>query len=134
VIGGGSELHSVIDKAWVEVENCWGVTVSGEKLTVTIQQPELYDKAGKGVIRVNGTLVYGMRIGDRIWVAPDLAALRHEFSHVVGERATGNLAENSAGKCWLYSRLGSQMPLRHEAKSFQAKPLKISRRASTGGT
>ena len=101
VIGAGSELHSVIDQRWTEVENCWGVMVSGEKQTVTIQQPELYDKAGKGVIRVNGTLVYGLRIGNQVWVAPDLAALRHEFSHVVGERVTGNLAENGNGKCWL---------------------------------
>lgn len=53
------------------------------------------------MIRVNGTLVYGMRIGNQVWVAPDLAALRHEFSHVVGERATGRLVENGDGKCWL---------------------------------
>ena len=101
VIGGGSELYSVIDQKWTEVENCWGAAVSSEKQTVTIQQPELYDKAGLGVIRVNGTLVYGMRIGNQVWVAPDLAALRHEFSHVVGERVTGHLVDNGDGKCWL---------------------------------
>ena len=101
VIGAGSEQHSAIDQRWAEVENCWGVQVSGEKLTVTVQQPELYDEAGKGVIRVNGTLVYGLRIDNKVWVATDLAALRHEFSHVVGERVTGRLIENGAGKCWL---------------------------------
>jgi hypothetical protein len=101
VVGAGPELHAAIDQRWAEVEDCWGVMVSGGKQTVTIQQPERYDKAGLGVIRVNGELVYGMRIGDKIWVAPDLAALRHEFSHVVGERATGHLVENGEGKCWL---------------------------------
>ena len=101
VIGAGSDLYSAIDQRWVEVENCWGTTGSGDKQTVTILEPELYDKAGLGVIRVNGTLVYGMRIGNQVWVAPDLAALRHEFSHVVGERVTGKLVENGAGKCWL---------------------------------
>ncbi len=101
VIGAGSELHSVIDQRWAEVESCWGTAGSGDKQTVTILQPELYDKSGLGVIRVNGTLVYGMRIGDKVWVAPDMAALRHEFSHVVGERVTGHLVENGAGKCWL---------------------------------
>ena len=101
VIGGGSELHPVVDKNWSEVENCWGVAVSAERQTVTIQQPELYDKGGRGVIRFNGELVYGMRIGNKVWVAPDLAALRHEFSHVIGERATGHLVDNNSGKCWL---------------------------------
>ena len=101
VIGAGSEMNATIDQKWAEVENCWGAQVSGEKQTVTIQQPELYDKTGLGVIRVNGTLVYGMRIGNQVWVAPDLAALRHEFSHVVGELVTGKMVENGAGKCWL---------------------------------
>ncbi len=101
VIGAGSELHSAIDQRWAEVESCWGVAMSGERQTVTVQQPELYDKAGQGVIRVNGQLVYGLRIGDKVWVASDLAALRHEFSHVVGERATGRPVENGGGRCWL---------------------------------
>ena len=101
VIGAGSDLYSTIDRQWAEVESCWGSAASGEKQTVTIQQPELYDAKGLGVIRVNGTLVYGMRIGNQVWVAPDLAALKHEFSHVIGERTTGQLVENGAGKCWL---------------------------------
>lgn len=101
VIGGGAELLPVIDQRWAEVENCWGVTDRLDKPTVTIQQPELYDKMGQGVIRVSGQLVYGMRIANSVWVAPDLAALRHEFSHVVGEYATGHAVENAAGKCWL---------------------------------
>ena len=101
VIGAGSDLYSTIDKRWVEVETCWGSAGSGEKQTVTIQQPELYDAQGLGVIRVNGALAYGMRVGNQVWVAPDLAALRHEFSHVVGERVTGKRVENGGGKCWL---------------------------------
>lgn len=101
VIGAGPELHPAIDQRWAEVERCWGVTGDGDSQTVTVQQPELFDNLGQGVIRVNGTLVYGMRIGDRIWVAPDLAALRHEFSHVIGERATGRPIENGDSRCWL---------------------------------
>jgi len=101
VIGAGTELHPVIDQRWEEVERCWGARVSGAKLTVTVQEPEFYDKMGQGVIRVNDTLVYGMRIADHVWVAPDLAALRHEFSHVVAERVNGHLVENGDGRCWL---------------------------------
>lgn len=101
VVGAGSETYSEIDSRLAEVESCWGVTIDGEKLTVTVTQPELYDSAGQGVIRINGTLVYGMRAGNTVWVAPDLAALRHELSHVVGESATGTLIENGNGKCWL---------------------------------
>lgn len=101
VIGAGSDLYPTIDKSWAEVESCWGTAGGGEKQTVTVQQPELYDARGLGVIRVDGTLVYGMRIGDQVWVAPDLAALKHEFSHVVGERVTGKQVENGTGKCWL---------------------------------
>lgn len=101
VTGAGSELYTKIDKSWTEVEDCWGVKVNGEKVTVTVQEPELYDKQGQGVIRVNGQLVYGMRIGNGIWVPPDLAALRHEFSHLIGERATGHLVDNGAGRCWV---------------------------------
>ena len=42
-----------------------------------------------------------MRLGDKVWVAPDLAALRHELSHVVAERATGHPVDNNDGRCWL---------------------------------
>lgn len=101
VIGSGPEVFPVIDQRLAEVESCWGARVNRERQTVTIQQPELFDSAGQGVIRVNGQLVYGMRIGNQVWVATDLAALRHEFSHVVGEQATGRPVENGAGKCWL---------------------------------
>ena len=101
VIGGGSELHPAIDQRWAEVEACWKVQESGERVSVTIQEPEFYDKQGLGVIRVNGQLVYGLRLENQIWVAADLAALRHEFSHVIGERATGASVENGDGRCWL---------------------------------
>lgn len=101
VIGGGSELHPVIDQRWAEVEECWNVEESGERVSVTLQEPELYDKQGLGVIRVNGQLVYGLRAGNQVWVATDMAALRHEFSHVIGERATGSLVADGSGKCWL---------------------------------
>ncbi|HWR98531.1 MAG TPA: hypothetical protein VN317_08930, partial [Candidatus Methanoperedens sp.] len=80
---------------------CWGVREGGERVSVAVLQPELYDAQGRGVIRVNGTLVYGMRIADTVWVPPDLAALRHEFSHIVAERATGRPVENGDGRCWL---------------------------------
>ncbi len=101
LIGAGSELHSVIDQYWTEVETCWNVEESAENVSVTVQEPELYDSQGQGVIRVNDQLVYGMRIGNGIWVATDLAALRHEFSHLIGELATGKSVENGDGRCWL---------------------------------
>lgn len=101
VIGAGTELHPVIDDRWAEVERCWGVQVSGDRVSVTVQAPELLDKQGQGVIRVNGELVYGMRVGNQVWVATDLAALRHEFSHVLGEQATGHRVADGEGRCWL---------------------------------
>lgn len=101
VIGAGPDLYATIDQRWAEVESCWNGNDSGVKPTVTIVEPELYDQSGQGVIRVNGTLVYGMRSGDRVWVAPDLAALRHEFSHIVGQRVTGQAVDNNSGQCWL---------------------------------
>jgi len=91
----------VIDERWAEVEGCWGVQTNSSKVSVTVQAPELRDKQGVGVIRVNGQLVYGMRLGNQVWVAQDLAALRHEFSHVIGERATGRPIDNGDGRCWL---------------------------------
>lgn len=101
VVGGGPELHSAIDGRWGEVTACWGVAESGRRVTVMVQKPEFLDARGVGVIRVNGTLCYGMRIADTVWVAPDLAALRHEFSHIVAERVTGRPVENGDGRCWL---------------------------------
>ena len=101
VIGVGSELHPVIDQRWTEVEKCWGVAQGGEQVSVTVQEPERYDSLGQGVIRVDGNLVYGLRVGNQVWVATDLAALRHEFSHVIGERATGRPVSDGDGRCWL---------------------------------
>lgn len=101
VTGAGTELHPVIDQQWAEVVDCWHARESGERLLVSIQQPELLDNQGRGVIRVGGQLVYGLRIADHVWVAPDLGALRHEFSHVVAERVTGRPVENYDGRCWL---------------------------------
>lgn len=101
VVGAGAELHPAVDERWADVERCWGAQESGERVTVTVQAPELYDREGRGVIRVNGTLVYGMRVGDRVWVAPDLGALRHEFSHLIGEAVTGRPVTDGAGRCWL---------------------------------
>lgn len=101
VIGAGPELHPAIDERWAEVENCWATQVGGDKVSVTIAATELRDKMGQDVIRVNGQLVYGMRLGNQVWVASDLAALRHEFSHLIGERATGHQVNDGEGRCWL---------------------------------
>jgi hypothetical protein len=101
VEGAEPALFPAIDGAWAEVTGCWGVAVDGGGVKVSVKTPELTDAAGRGVIRYDGKLVYGARVGNHVYVASDLAALRHEFSHLVGEKATGGPADNGAGRCWL---------------------------------
>jgi hypothetical protein len=97
----GTVDFAAVDAAWNDVNRCWQATVPGTGVRVTAMQPEITDKNGKGVIRFQGALVYGARDGYSIYVATDLAALRHEFSHLVGELATGSSVDNGNGKCWI---------------------------------
>lgn len=101
VRGAGTESFQKVDGAWSEVNNCWGINMNGSNIVVTVMTPEFYDKSGLGVIRYSGELYYGVRVGNKVYVAPDMAALRHEFSHIVGEKTTGHLVDNGASKCWL---------------------------------
>lgn len=97
----GTADFAAVDAAWSDVNRCWQSTIPGTGVRVTAMTPEITDKNGQGVIRFQGNLVYGARDGYAIYVATDLAALRHEFSHLVGEAATGGLVENGNGKCWI---------------------------------
>jgi hypothetical protein len=97
----GTENLAAVDAAWGQVNGCWQTNVGGTGVRVIVMAPEITDKNGLGVIRYQGNLVYGARDGYSIYVATDLAALKHEFSHLVGEVATGGLVDNGQGKCWL---------------------------------
>jgi len=101
VKGGSPDNYATIDDVWNEVNKCWNTSVSTDGVQVEIRVAEVHDSRGQGGFSYNGKLVYGVRIGNQIIVADDLLALRHEFSHLVGEHARGYPVENGAGVCWL---------------------------------
>ncbi len=101
VQGGSNALYSAIDTEWNEVNLCWGIALDPKDITVIIMQPDLTDSTGNGVFKYSGSYYYGMRSGNTVRVCPDLAALRHEFSHIAGQAATGHAMANDSGQCWL---------------------------------
>jgi hypothetical protein len=101
VNGAGAESFASIDESWRQVTSCWAAAVDPRGVRVEVREPETRDRAGDEVIRFDGRLCYGARQGNVVYVATDLRALRHEFSHLVGEAATGGPVENAGGRCWL---------------------------------
>ncbi len=101
IIGGGEELYGQIDRDWQETNTCWGSNYEGAGISVQIMPQALKDSGGLQVFQYEGGYYYGLRQGDNVKVCNDLAALKHEFSHVIGERVTGQLVANNSGKCWL---------------------------------
>ena len=94
-------MYTKIDQNWTAVNECWGTSLDGHNVTVEIMSPAFTDSAGTQVFKYGSDYYYGLRNGNRVKVCPDLAALRHEFSHLVGQAATGSLVANGAGQCWL---------------------------------
>ncbi len=101
VSGASSDVYPRIDQDWLKVNSCWGSSVNGDAVTVIVMTPSHTDDAGLQVFEYHGQYYYGMRTGDKIYVCPDLAALKHEFSHLVGEKTVGHQIDNGYGQCWL---------------------------------
>jgi hypothetical protein len=102
VVNGSNDMYPAVDQAWHDVCGCWKAQLDPQGVRVIIRKPVLHDKQGQGVFRwVDKKLYYGLRQGNTVWVCPDLAALKHEFSHMIGEEKTGHLVDNGSGKCYL---------------------------------
>lgn len=99
--GGGSELHERIDTDWLLVNECWGTSLDPSDVTVIIMAPDLFDEKGLGVFKLDRDFYYGVRSGNTIRVCPDLAALKHEFSHLVGEHVLYSQVPHGYGSCWM---------------------------------
>ncbi len=101
IIGGSEEIYAQVDRDWQETNACWGSNYDGAGISVQIMPQALKDSGGLQVFQYEGSYYYGLRQGDNVKVCNDLAALKHEFSHVIGERVTGQRVANDSGKCWL---------------------------------
>ncbi len=101
VAGAGQELYDGIDRDWATVNKCWDTSLDGHDVTVEIMEPAFTDNRGTQVFEFESNYYYGLRMGNNIMVCADLAALKHEFSHLVGQSATGIPVQNGMGKCWL---------------------------------
>lgn len=101
VEGAGPELYAAIDRDWLAVNSCWRARVDASLVRVRVVPASYRDRNGVGIFEYAGQYVYGLRVGNEVTVTPDLAALKHEFSHLVGEDKTGRPVGHDAGRCWL---------------------------------
>lgn len=86
------------DTAWREVVACYG---SEPDKPVVIVREDCRSKYAAQDFPVGQGWVHGWYHGGKVEVCPDLAALRHEFSHHVSLHVRGYEGHDGEGVCWL---------------------------------
>jgi hypothetical protein len=90
-----------IDAAWTDVAACWHYTGSTRGVSVEIVEDWHQGRVQYFACQESPTgWCAGLTLGTYVMVPPDMVALRHEFSHLIGAFA-GYATPNYLGKCWL---------------------------------
>ena len=96
------EWSADYDEDWKAVIACWGAPADTKKPYVIVRD-DCRSKWGSQDFYLKGyeDWVFGYQHYPCVEVCPDLAALRHEFSHHVTVVAFGRNGLNGDGVCWL---------------------------------
>jgi hypothetical protein len=91
-----------VDAEWKAAAECWGYAGKADAWVTVV--PCQTDSAGAEYFcGSHGDCYSGLQTGNQVTICPDLAALRHEFSHRVCQMLYGAAAvcKNYSGRCWL---------------------------------